>query len=193
MQECPLPSCAFQPTLVADVVAKRGGILGKTPMKSQSIALPASKLTVQGDSSHKKKKYAVERKSKSNWVIYQHQQYRAHLLDIHSGKKEWINRFVERGKPNVSRSSESSLLRAGLCWNGGYLRKWRQISREALSLSCLPRHTWQILPEKQIFLDLLQIVRQVKTNFNINDKMIRVSGWLFYFCWRESILIISSQ
>ena len=24
MQECPLPSCAFQPTLVADVVAKGG-------------------------------------------------------------------------------------------------------------------------------------------------------------------------
>ena len=56
----------------------KGGILGKTPMKSQSIALPASKLTFQGDSSHKKKKYAVERKSKSNWVIYQHQQCRAH-------------------------------------------------------------------------------------------------------------------
>ena len=35
-----------------------------------------------------KKTYVLERKSKSNWVIYQHQQYRAHLLDIHSGKKE---------------------------------------------------------------------------------------------------------
>ena len=109
-----------------------------------------------------KKKYVIERKSKSNRVIYQHQQCRAHWLDIHSGKNEWINQFVERGKPNVSRSSESSLLRAGLCWNGGYLRKWRQISREALSLSCLPRHTWQILPEKQIFPDLLQIVKQNK-------------------------------
>ena len=192
MQECPLPSCAFQPTLVADLVAKGGNPWENTDEISKHRP-SRFKANSSGGFVAQKKKYAVERKSKSNWVIYQHQQCRAHKLDIHSGKKEWINRFVERGKPNVSRSSESSLLRAGLCWNGGYLRKWRQISREALSLSCLPRHTWQILPEKQIFLDLLQIVRQVKTNLNINDKMIRVSGWLFYFCWRESILIISSQ
>ena len=40
------------------------------------------------------------------------------------------------------------------------------------------------IARKADFSDLLQIVKQVKTNFNINDKMIRVSGWLFYFCWR---------
>ena len=60
-------------------------------MKSQSIALLASKLTVQGDSSHKKKEICDRAKVKIKLGHYQHQhqhqQCRAHELDILSGKK----------------------------------------------------------------------------------------------------------
>ena len=77
MQECLLPTCAFQPTLVADVVAKGGNPWENTDEISKHRP-SRFKANSSGGFVAQKKKYVVERKSKSNWVVYQHPQCRAH-------------------------------------------------------------------------------------------------------------------